>query len=81
MESYLEQWESALQDIEKNNDRTKFIELVKIGNGDFIFAKECSNAEAIVQIKMELENNKPKEWFSSRIESTIEDFKCRNREL
>jgi len=56
MSSYLEQWKAALNDVTKNNDRTKFIELVKIGGGDHIYAKECSNAEAITQIQMEIHN-------------------------
>ena len=53
---YQKQWKSALQDVE-NNDRTKFVELVKIGGGDHIYAKDCSKEEAIVQIKMELEES------------------------
>ena len=54
----MNQWKLALLDVENNDDREKFVELVKIGNGDHIYAKECSNAEAITQIKMEIENHK-----------------------
>jgi prefoldin subunit 5 len=51
----ISEWQKAIHDV-KNNDRESFINLVKIGSGDYIYAKDCTNEQALEQIRMELDS-------------------------
>lgn len=53
----MNKWQNAICSIRKG-DRSSFIELVKIGGGDHIYAGECTNKEAIDQCHLAIDQLK-----------------------
>lgn len=50
----ISEWQMAINKV-KNGDRSNFVDLVKSGSGDYIYAKECTDSQALEQINMEID--------------------------
>ncbi len=48
------EWQTAIHDVRHGN-RDSFIAVVKEGGGDHYYAKDCTDNEAITQIRMAIE--------------------------